>query len=89
MASLRRWGVVDSDRVNCCIWCGLVARASERVACLAANGTSFEAMVGEVVVVVARWEEVVVASQLLRLCTFLESFGQSRLRCCQFPEEQV
>lgn len=63
MASLRRWGVVESGRVNCCVWGDLVARLSERVACLAAEGMSFEAMVGEAVLVVARGREVEVAGQ--------------------------
>lgn len=64
MDSLRRWGVVENGRVNCCVWCDLVARLSERVACLAAEGMSFEAMVREAVIVVARWREVEIAGHL-------------------------
>jgi len=55
----------------------LAARVSERVACLVAKGASFEAIVGEVVVVVARCRfrlvDVQVDVHILRSWTFLRA----------------
>lgn len=43
--SLRRCEVVESGRSRCSVCGHFLARMNERVACLAAKGTSFEAMV--------------------------------------------